>query len=73
MSSVRASVEWVFGDIINYFSFLDFKKNLKLGLSAVGKMYIVCALLTNARSCLYPTSTSGFFSLGTPTLQEHSS
>ena len=73
MSSVRASVEWVFGDIINYFSFLDFKKNLKLGLSAVGKMYIVCALLTNARSCLYPTSTSGFFNLGTPTLQEHSS
>ena len=73
MSSVRASFEWVFGDIINYFSFLDFKKNLKLGLSAVGKMYIVCALLTNARSCLYPTSTSGFFNLGTPTLQEHSS
>ena len=65
MSSVRASVEWVFGDIINYFSFIDFKKNLKLGLSAVGKMYIVCALLTNARSCLYPTSTSGFFNLGT--------
>ena len=26
MSTVRASVEWVFGDIINYFSFLDFKK-----------------------------------------------
>ena len=49
MSSVRASVEWVFGDIINYFSLLDFKKNLKLGLSAVGKMYIVCALLTNAK------------------------
>ena len=26
MSTVRASVEWVFGNIINYFSFLDFKK-----------------------------------------------
>ena len=26
MSTVRASVEWGFGDIINYFSFLDFKK-----------------------------------------------
>ena len=69
MSSVRASVEWVFGDITNYFSFLDFKKKLKLGLSAVGKMYIVCALLTNARSFLYPTSTSIFFNLGAPTLQ----
>ena len=30
MSSVRSSVEWLFGDIVNYF-YLDFKKNLKLG------------------------------------------
>lgn len=47
-SKVRASVQWVFGDIINYFKFLDFKKNLKVQLSAVGKMFIVCALLQNA-------------------------
>ncbi|XP_065656915.1 uncharacterized protein LOC105845632 isoform X2 [Hydra vulgaris] len=26
MSKVRSSVEWVFGEIINYFAFLDFKK-----------------------------------------------
>ncbi len=26
MSQVRTGVEWVFGDIISYFSFLDFKK-----------------------------------------------
>ena len=44
MSSVRTSVEWLFGDLINYFKFLDYKKNLKIGLSHVGKMYIVCAL-----------------------------
>ena len=31
MSNVRVSVEWVFGDIIEYFSFLDFKKDLKVG------------------------------------------
>lgn len=43
MSAVRVSVEWLFGDIINYFKFMDFKKNLKIGLSCVGKMYIVCA------------------------------
>ena len=50
MSEVRASVEWVFGDIVNYFAFMDFKKKLKVGLSAVGKMNIVCALLTNAHT-----------------------
>ena len=31
MSSVRTSVEWLFGDIINYLKFLDFKKELKVG------------------------------------------
>ena len=31
MSFVRSSVEWLFGDIVNYFKFLDFKKNLKFG------------------------------------------
>ena len=41
MSAVRASVEWLFADIINYFKFLDFKKNLRIGLSQAGKMSIV--------------------------------
>ena len=27
MSSVRVSVEWLFGDIVEYFKFVDFKKN----------------------------------------------
>ncbi|XP_046860971.1 uncharacterized protein LOC124454210 [Xenia sp. Carnegie-2017] len=44
MSSVRVSVEWLFGDVINSFRFMVFK-NLKIGLSSVGKAYIVCALL----------------------------
>ena len=53
MSSVRTSVEWLFGDLIKYFTFLDYKKNLKIGLSHVGKMmYFVYALLRNAITCL---------------------
>ena len=55
MSSVSVTVEWLFGDIINDFKFLDFKKNLKIGMSSVGKMYLVCALLHNAITCLYGT------------------
>lgn len=53
MSSVRMSVEWLFGDVVNYFKFLDFKKNLKISLSADGKMYIVAAILRNALTCMY--------------------
>ena len=61
MSSVRGSVEWLFNDVTNYFKFLDFKKNLKIGLSSVGKMYVVSALQRNAVSCLYGNQTSSFF------------
>ena len=71
MSQVRVSVEWIFGDILNYFSFLDFKKNLKIGLSPIGKMYIVCAILRNAHSCLYQSSTSKFFGINPPQIQEY--
>ena len=71
MSGVRVSVEWVFGDIINYFKFLDFKKNLKIQLSAVGKMYIVCILLHNDRCCLYGSTTSQYFEIEPPSLTEY--
>ena len=71
MSSVTVSVEWLFGDIVEYFKFVDFKKNLKIGLSSIGKMYIVCALLRNALTCLYGNTTSEFFELDPPTLEEY--
>ena len=45
MNSVRVSVEWLFRDIAEYFKFVDFKKNLKIGLTSIQKMCIVCALL----------------------------
>ena len=57
VSEVNVSVGWILGDIITYFKFLDFKKCIKIGLSPVGKMYIVCALLHNVRACLYGNTT----------------
>ena len=71
MSAVRISVEWLFGDIINYFKFIDFKKNLKIGLSSVGKMYVVCAILRNALTCLYGNHTSTFFGVHPPNLLDY--
>ena len=71
MSSVRVSVEWVFGDIIIQFRFNDFKKNLKIGLSPVGKYYQVSALLTNAHTSFYSNVTENFFDLQPPTVEEY--
>ena len=64
-------VEWVFGDVINYFKFVDFKKNLKTGMSDVGKIYIVCALLRNAMTCLYGSSTASYFGVQPPNINEY--
>ena len=71
MSEVRVSVEWIFGDIITCFKFLDFRKNLKIGLSPVRKMYIVCALLYTERACLYGNTTSTYFDCESPTVEEY--
>ena len=71
ISRVRTSVEWPFGDIINYFKFVDFKKTQKISLSAVGTLYIVCEILRNAMTCLYGNYTSEFFDIDPPTLQDY--
>ena len=71
LQSIRVSVEWVFGEIVEYFAFVDFKKNQKIGLQEVGTMYITCALLQNAMTCLYGSSTSTFMGLHPPSLEEY--
>ena len=50
MSSITASVEWLFDDVIIYFEFMDFKKKkkLKIGVSLVRKMYLVWGILQDA-------------------------
>ena len=68
MSQVRVSVEWIFGEIVSYLKSVDFKKNLKIGLSPVSKIYVVCALMRNALTCLYGSNTSEFFGIQPPTL-----
>ena len=71
MSTVRDSVEWMFGDIIGSFKFLDLKKNQKIGLSAIGKQYIVSFLVRNAIACIYGNTTSVFFDINPLSLEEY--
>lgn len=71
VSQVRTPVEWVFGDIANYFAFLDFKRTLKINMKAIKKMYSVCTLLTNAHTCLYQSIISSYFGMEPPLLDEY--
>jgi hypothetical protein len=71
MSSVQQSVEWALNDIVTNFVFLDFKKNLKVLLQPVGKLYLVGAILTNVRTCMDGNNTTSCFVLDPPTLAEY--
>ena len=71
MSLVRTSVEWFFGDIVNYSKFRAYKNNIKIGLSHIGKMYTVCALLKNALTCLYSNTTADYFGIEPPSLADY--
>jgi len=68
MNGAHTAVEWVFGDIVKYFKFLYFQKNLKVGLSAVGKMHIDCALIQNTHNTLYQSISSEYFDINPPLL-----
>ena len=70
MSEVRIAVEWMFGTITNYYKFIDFKQQLKIGLSPIGKIYLVCGILQNAHTCLYGNIVSEYFDCDPPNLHE---
>ena len=55
----------------SYFKFLDFKRNLKIGFSGVGKIYIVCTLMLNAHTCLYGSNSSDSFDVNPPALEDY--
>ena len=59
------------GNICNYFTFIDFKRQMKVNLSPVGKKYFVCALQENARTCLYGNQVSEKFEIAPPSINEY--
>jgi hypothetical protein len=71
MSMNRVVVEWAFGKVISLFAFLDYKKNLKLYLQPVAKLYMVGVLLTNCHTCLNGSQTTSKFNVAPPTLDEY--
>ena len=68
MCNVRFEVEQSFGDVQNFFKFVDFKKQFEIGLNAIRKYYVVCGLLHNARVCCYDNVSSDYFGLQPQTI-----
>ena len=64
-------MEWAFGKIIQFFAYLDFKKNNKILLQPVGKYYLVATILANCHTCLYGSQTSKFVDVSPPELETY--
>lgn len=71
LSKVRIAVEMSFGKVIQYFAFLDYKKNLKILLQPVAKYYMVATILTNCHTCLYESAVTALFASNPPLLEEY--
>ena len=71
MSALRVHVEYGFGNILQQFAFIDFKKNQKLLLQPQKKYYIVCALLCNCHTCLKGSQIAEYFPCEPPILEEY--
>ena len=70
MKGVRITVEWLSGEIKTYFKFFDFKTQSKVGLSSIVKIYLVCGLLQNARTCMYGNTVAEYFEMDPMTLEK---
>lgn len=71
MSSVRQAVEWGFGKIATEFAFVDFKKNQKILLQSVPRMYRVATILANCHTCFYGSQVARYFSLDPPHVRDY--
>ncbi|KAK9430600.1 hypothetical protein V1505DRAFT_385949 [Lipomyces doorenjongii] len=69
MSSMRQCVDWQFGAMLNMFSFLDYKKNLKVGLQPVG--IIINSIVPQYLSCIEHNQTARYLEVDPPTVHQY--
>ena len=71
MSFVRVAVEWIFGDVVNYFKFVYFKKNCKNRFELDWQNVHGLCYFKKCFNMLIWNTTSNFFELDSPTLEEY--
>lgn len=71
MGSMRVSVETGFGRVTQLFTFLDFKRMMRTGLSPTAAYYLVSVLLTNCYTCLSGNSLHRFPNVAPPSLERY--
>ena len=62
LSSSREVIEWDYGDVGRFFSYVDYKKRLQMRKSNVGMIYLTAMIMRNAMVCMRGCNTSKYFS-----------
>ncbi|KIJ47934.1 hypothetical protein M422DRAFT_98781, partial [Sphaerobolus stellatus SS14] len=71
MSRIREPVEWLFKEVTQQFTFLDFSRSQKILLTPCGLFYLVAILLCNAHTILHYPQIPRYFTCTPPSLQEY--
>ncbi|KIJ37543.1 hypothetical protein M422DRAFT_259899 [Sphaerobolus stellatus SS14] len=64
MSRIREPIEWVFKEVAQQFTFIDFSRSQKILLSPCGLYYLVSLLMCNAHTILHYPQIPQYFTGG---------
>jgi len=71
MSRMRQPSEWGIGRVKTLFSFLEFKKSLRVLAMPLGPMFLIAVHLKNIHGCLYGSQTAQYFDVPTLSIFEY--
>ena len=71
MSSVRITVEWGFGAIIEQWKFHDFWQSMKIFVCPVAQYYVIAAFLCNLHNCLVGSKMQSYFNAQQQAINEY--
>ena len=64
LSSVRITVEWGFGELVDQWKFLDFRQVMKIFKCPAAQYYVNAAFLSNLCNCLLGSRTQQYSYFG---------
>jgi hypothetical protein len=61
MSAVRVAVEWLFGQVVSYFKYVDFKNSQRLYREPIALYYFVACFFINLKNTIHGSTTANYF------------
>jgi DDE superfamily endonuclease len=71
MSKLRQCVEWTFGNIVTFYGYLSWKREMKVLHKPVAKYYVVASFMWNIRSTVCGNETARFYGTTTMSTEEY--